>query len=32
MTTATAQVGATQPGAVNYGSISRGRKRTLYWS
>ena len=32
MTTATAQVGATQRGAVNYGSISRGRKRTLYWS
>jgi multiple sugar transport system permease protein len=32
MTTATAQVGTTQRGAVLYGSISRGRKRTLYWS
>src|SRR5213082_514208 len=32
MTTATAQVGAAQQSAVNYGSISRGRKRTLYWS
>jgi multiple sugar transport system permease protein len=32
MTTATAQVGAAQRSAVNYGSISRGRKRTLYWS
>ena len=32
MTTATAQIGATQQSAVHYGSISRGRKRTLYWS
>jgi multiple sugar transport system permease protein len=32
MTTATAQVGAAQRSAVNYGSMSRGRKRTLYWS
>src|SRR2546421_4699450 len=32
MTTATAQVGTAQRSAVNYGSISRGRKRTLYWS
>ena len=32
MTTATAQIGANQQSAVHYGSISRGRKRTLYWS
>ncbi|HEY4473170.1 MAG TPA: carbohydrate ABC transporter permease [Stellaceae bacterium] len=32
MTTATAQIGATERSAVRYGSISRGRKRTLYWS
>src|SRR5438270_922365 len=32
MTTATAQVGAAQRSAVNYGSMSRSRKRTLYWS
>src|SRR5881397_3255398 len=32
MTTATAQIGASERGAVHYGSISRGRKRTLYWS
>src|SRR4029077_10419269 len=32
MTTATAQIGANQQNAVHYGSISRGRKRTLYWS
>src|SRR6266513_3087444 len=32
MTTATAQVGTTQRGSVRYGSISRGRRRTLYWS
>src|SRR5690348_10861636 len=32
MTTATAQIGAPERGAVRYGSISRGRKRTLYWS
>jgi multiple sugar transport system permease protein len=32
MTTATAQIGASERGAVRYGSISRGRKRTLYWS
>src|SRR5436853_3851123 len=32
MTTATAQVGAAQRSAVSYGSMSRGRKRTLYWS
>ena len=31
MTTA-AQIGASERSAVNYGSISRGRKRTLYWS
>jgi len=30
MTTATAQIGASERGAVHYGSISRGRKRTLY--
>jgi len=32
MTTATAQIDASERGAVHYGSISRGRKRTLYWS
>src|SRR2546423_2327031 len=32
MTTATAQIGASERGAVRYGSMSRGRKRTLYWS
>jgi multiple sugar transport system permease protein len=32
MTTATAQIGASERGAIRYGSISRGRKRTLYWS
>ena len=32
MTTATAQIGASEHSAVRYGSISRGRKRTLYWS
>jgi multiple sugar transport system permease protein len=32
MTTATAQIGASERGPVRYGSISRGRKRTLYWS
>ena|SRR5437868_435246 len=32
MTTATAQTGASERGAVHYGSMSRGRKRTLYWS
>src|SRR6266487_7088983 len=32
MTTATAQIGASERGAVHYGSISRGQKRTLYWS
>jgi multiple sugar transport system permease protein len=32
MTTATAQIGASERSAVGYGSISRGRKRTLYWS
>jgi len=32
MTTATAQIAASERGAVHYGSISRGRKRTLYWS
>src|SRR5436305_15201080 len=30
--TATAQIGASERSAVRYGSISRGRKRTLYWS
>src|SRR5919198_160830 len=29
MTTATAQIGTSQRSAVRYGSISRGRKRTL---
>ena len=32
MTTATAQIGTTQPTRVRTGSISRGRKRALYWS
>ncbi len=32
MTTATAQIGAQQRGAIRYGSIERGRKRALYWS
>src|SRR5438094_2677323 len=32
MTTATAQIAASDRSAVRYGSISRGRKRTLYWS
>src|SRR5881227_3826340 len=32
MTTATAQIGASERGAVHFGSISRGRRRTLYWS
>jgi len=32
MTTATAELGAGRRGAVRYGSISRGRKRALYWS
>jgi multiple sugar transport system permease protein len=32
MTTATAQIGATQQSAVHYGSILARRKRTLYWS
>src|SRR5437588_9090172 len=32
MTTATAQIAASERSAVHYGSISRGRKRTLYWS
>jgi multiple sugar transport system permease protein len=32
MTTATAQIGTRRAGAVRYGSISRGRKRALYWS
>src|SRR5213076_3601735 len=32
MTTATAQIGTGERSAVRYGSISRGRKRTLYWS
>ena len=32
MTTATAQIGASERSAVRYSSISRGRKRTLYWS
>ena len=31
MTTATAQIGAARAG-LHYGSISRGRRRTLYWS
>jgi multiple sugar transport system permease protein len=32
MTTATAQVGTTRAERVRYGSISKGRKRALYWS
>src|SRR5947209_15833299 len=32
MTTATAQIAASERSAVHYGSISRGRKRALYWS
>jgi multiple sugar transport system permease protein len=32
MTTATAQVGRRAPGAVQYGSIARGQRRTLRWS
>jgi len=32
MTTATAQIGTTQQRRVRTGSISRGRKRALYWS
>ncbi|TMJ58543.1 MAG: carbohydrate ABC transporter permease [Alphaproteobacteria bacterium] len=32
MTTATAQIGTGERSAVRYGSIARGRKRTLYWS
>jgi len=32
MTTATAQIGSRSTGAVRFGSISRGRKRALYWS
>jgi multiple sugar transport system permease protein len=32
MTTATAQIGTTQQTRVRTGSISRGRKRALYWS
>ena len=32
MTTATAQIGARQRGAIRYGSMERGRKRALYWS
>jgi multiple sugar transport system permease protein len=32
MTTATAQIGAVPAERVRYGSISRGRKRALYWS
>src|ERR1700688_1545411 len=32
MSTATAQLDAGQSGIVRYGSISRGRKRALYWS
>ena len=32
MTTATAQVGHRAPGAVQYGSIARGQRRTLRWS
>src|SRR3954471_1720319 len=32
MNTATAQVGAAQARAVNYGSMSRGQRRTLRWS
>src|SRR5215475_8543506 len=32
MTTATAQVGTRVAAPTRYGSISRGRKRALYWS
>jgi multiple sugar transport system permease protein len=32
MTTATAQIGAARAERVRYGSISKGRKRALYWS
>src|SRR5437762_4517379 len=32
MTTATAQIGTGERSGVRYGSIARGRKRTLYWS
>jgi multiple sugar transport system permease protein len=32
MTTATAQIGSRAASAVHYGSISRGRKRALFWS
>jgi multiple sugar transport system permease protein len=32
MTTATAQIGTRPTGAARYGSISRGRKRALFWS
>ena len=32
MTTATAHIGARAAAPVRYGSISRGRKRALYWS
>ena len=32
MTTATAQIGTAPAARVRYGSISRGHKRTLYWS
>jgi multiple sugar transport system permease protein len=32
MTTATAQIGTGSTGAIRYGSMSRGRKRALYWS
>ena len=32
MTTATADAAAGQIPGVRYGSISRGRRRTLYWS
>src|SRR5438105_13825500 len=32
MPTATAQIGAGRRGVARYGSISRGRRRALYWS
>src|ERR1700754_95528 len=32
MSTATAQIGSRSAAPVRYGSISRGRKRALYWS
>ena len=32
MTTATAQATAGQLGRVRHGSISRGRRKTLFWS